>query len=211
MMPARCEIHLLKAGSCLHPEAAALKGGSLCPVDFPALTALILHPTEGALLWDTGYDPAFFRATRRWPERLYALTTPVTLGEHEPAARQISRFGLPRRDSIARGPGWTRCAVLDGFRACARACCLACCPRTQKSAPSSSRIDPGAHCPWTCARSRPAPTCSATAACWPWNCPAIALGTGAWRRVVPTIACGFSSVTPPGRCERSERTVRRRP
>lgn len=107
MMPARCEIHLLKAGSCMHPEAAALKGGSLCPVDFPALTALILHPTEGALLWDTGYDPAFFRATRRWPERLYALTTPVTLGEHEPAARQISRFGL--------GPDDIRGVIISHF------------------------------------------------------------------------------------------------
>lgn len=98
MTSVRCEIHLLKAGSCLHPEAAALRGGSLCPVDFPALTALILHPTEGALLWDTGYDPAFFHATRRWPERLYALATPVTLGEDEPAARQIGRHGLAPDD-----------------------------------------------------------------------------------------------------------------
>jgi len=98
MTSVRCEIHLLKAGSCLHPEAAALRGGSLCPVDFPALTALILHPVEGALLWDTGYDPAFFRATRRWPERLYALTTPVTLGEDEPVARQIGRYGLAPDD-----------------------------------------------------------------------------------------------------------------
>lgn len=107
MIAPRCEIHLLQAGSCLHPEAAALKGGSLCPVDFPALSALILHPTQGALLWDTGYDPAFFRVTRRWPERLYALTTPVTLGEHEPVARQISRFGL--------GPDDIRGVIISHF------------------------------------------------------------------------------------------------
>ncbi|PXA82398.1 MBL fold metallo-hydrolase [Caulobacter sp. D5] len=98
MSAVRSEIHLLKAGACVHPEAAALRGGSLCPVDFPALTALILHPTAGPLLWDTGYDPAFFRATRRWPEKLYALATPVTLGEDEPAARQIGRFGLTPDD-----------------------------------------------------------------------------------------------------------------
>lgn len=107
MTPARCEIHLLKAGACQHPEAAALRGGSLCPVDFPALTALILHPTEGALLWDTGYDPAFFRVTRRWPERLYALATPVTLAEHEPAARQISRYGI--------GPDDVRGVIISHF------------------------------------------------------------------------------------------------
>lgn len=98
MTTARCEIHLLKAGSCLHPKAAALRGASLCPVDFPALTALILHPTEGALLWDTGYDPAFLQVTRRWPERLYALATPVRLADDEPAAWQIGRFGLKPED-----------------------------------------------------------------------------------------------------------------
>ena len=98
MIATRCEIHLLKAGSCVHPEAAALRGGSLCPVDFPALSALILHPSEGPLLWDTGYDPAFMRATRRWPERLYALATPVKLAEDEAVARQIARFCLKPDD-----------------------------------------------------------------------------------------------------------------
>jgi glyoxylase-like metal-dependent hydrolase (beta-lactamase superfamily II) len=94
----RCAVHLLRAGSCRHPEAATLRGGSLCPVDFPALAALILHPTEGPILFDTGYDPAFLRATRRWPERLYALVTPVTLGTGEPASEQIATFGLKPND-----------------------------------------------------------------------------------------------------------------
>ena len=98
MSTVRCDIHLLQAGSCSHPEAASITGGRLGPVPFPALSALILHPTEGALLWDTGYDPAFFRATRRWPEKLYALTTPVTFSPDDAVARQIGRFGLTPDD-----------------------------------------------------------------------------------------------------------------
>jgi glyoxylase-like metal-dependent hydrolase (beta-lactamase superfamily II) len=94
----RCQVHLLQAGYCRHPEGMAMRGASLCPVDFPALTALILHPTEGALLFDTGYDPAFFQATVRWPEKLYRLATPVTLAEGEAVSRQIGRFGLTPSD-----------------------------------------------------------------------------------------------------------------
>lgn len=98
MNPVRCGIHLLQAGSCSHPEAASIIGGRMASVAFPALSALILHPTHGALLWDTGYDPAFFRATRRWPEKLYALTTLVSFSDDQAVARQIERFGLSPDD-----------------------------------------------------------------------------------------------------------------
>lgn len=98
MTPVRCRIHLLQTGACAHPEIASIKGGRLAPAAFPALSALILHPTEGALLWDTGYDPAFFHATRRWPERLYALATPVSFAHDDAVARQIVRFGLTPGD-----------------------------------------------------------------------------------------------------------------
>ena len=98
MTTVRSRIHLLQAGSCRHPEGMAMRGASLCAAEFPALTALILHPTEGPLLFDTGYDPAFFQATRRWPEKLYRLATPVTLGDGEAVSRQIARHGLQPSD-----------------------------------------------------------------------------------------------------------------
>ncbi|HEX8661570.1 MAG TPA: MBL fold metallo-hydrolase [Brevundimonas sp.] len=57
-----------------------LQGGSLCAATFPAMVGVIRHPEAGTLLFDTGYDAAFMRATRQWPERLYRLATPVDLG-----------------------------------------------------------------------------------------------------------------------------------
>ena len=97
-MSRRVRLHLLQAGSCLHPEAMARRGASLCPACFPALVGLMIHPDEGAVLFDTGYDPAFHTATRRWPERLYRLATPVTLEAGQSIAEQLPAFGLTPSD-----------------------------------------------------------------------------------------------------------------
>lgn len=94
----RCTMHVLQAGVCFHPAGMARKGAGLCPTRFPALAGLILHPTEGAVLFDTGYDPAFFAATEPLPERLYRWTTPVDLPPEAPVAAQLSRFGLTPSD-----------------------------------------------------------------------------------------------------------------
>lgn len=93
-----CNLHVLKAGFCHHPAVMARRGASLCPVEFPALAGLILHPSEGAILFDTGYDPAFFTATHPMPERLYRWTTPVQLKPGHSAADQIASFGLKPHD-----------------------------------------------------------------------------------------------------------------
>lgn len=69
----------LARGSCRHPEAMTLRGGSLCAVDFPAMVGVIDHPARGLFLFDTGYDPAFLAATAPFPERFYRWTTPVAI------------------------------------------------------------------------------------------------------------------------------------
>lgn len=71
----------LERGSCRHPEAMTLAGGSLCAVDFPAMVGVIAHPARGTFLFDTGYDPAFIAATDPFPERLYRWTTPVSIAD----------------------------------------------------------------------------------------------------------------------------------
>ena len=93
-----CRLHVLRAGACYHPAGMARHGAGLCPAEFPALVGLIIHPTAGAILFDTGYDPAFFAATETMPERLYRWVTPVKLAEDEAVPVQLARFGLEAKD-----------------------------------------------------------------------------------------------------------------
>jgi glyoxylase-like metal-dependent hydrolase (beta-lactamase superfamily II) len=81
-------------GSCRHPEIMTLRGGSLRPVDFPAMVGVIRHPDAGVLLFDTGYDPAFLAATRPWPERLYRLATPVRFEAQDLWPAWLERAGV---------------------------------------------------------------------------------------------------------------------
>ncbi len=94
----RVDLELLSAGRCYHPEAVAVAGGPWCPACFPGGFALIRHPQHGAILFDTGYAPRFAAATASWPERLYALATPVEVGAGESAVEQLVARGIAARD-----------------------------------------------------------------------------------------------------------------
>jgi len=85
-------------GSCRHPEAMTIRGGSLCPVDFPALVGVIAHPERGIFLFDTGYDPDFLTATRPFPERLYRWTTPVDIGPDTEWQTWLAAHGIAESD-----------------------------------------------------------------------------------------------------------------
>ncbi len=74
----KAEIKLYSIGYCKHPEFMVKRGGSFSSIKFPALVAKIKHQ-ERILLFDTGYGEHFFTATAKFPEKIYALTTPVTL------------------------------------------------------------------------------------------------------------------------------------
>jgi glyoxylase-like metal-dependent hydrolase (beta-lactamase superfamily II) len=89
---------LIRAGHCIHPQLSTLRDGSWRPIAYPALSILIAHPVEGPMLFDTGYDPAFFEATQAFPERLYRWVTPVTLPAGSEVAAQLRRFGLAPSD-----------------------------------------------------------------------------------------------------------------
>lgn len=94
----RCEAHYLQAGFCRHPEAMTLAGAGLRSIVYPALAGLFVHPQGGPVLFDTGYDPAFFRATSPFPERFYRWLTPPTVDDATSAAAQLQRFGLKPDD-----------------------------------------------------------------------------------------------------------------
>lgn len=84
----------LLTGQCRHPEAMTMHGAGWGVTAFPATAMLIRHPTEGAILFDTGYDPAFVTATDPFPERLYRWMTPVDLTPGRDAASQCRALGI---------------------------------------------------------------------------------------------------------------------
>jgi glyoxylase-like metal-dependent hydrolase (beta-lactamase superfamily II) len=88
------ELQLMAAGHCRHPEWVTIKGGGLKPIRFPALFALLRHPTLGPILYDTGYAPRFFDETRRLPALLYRWITPVQIPPEETAVAQLRRLGI---------------------------------------------------------------------------------------------------------------------
>ncbi|WP_193213875.1 MBL fold metallo-hydrolase [Luteolibacter marinus] len=90
---------LLKVGHCQHPECIALRGGGRRAIDFPALVGLIEHPRHGLILYDTGYSRHFNEATRRFPECLYRIITPVSLPPEEELLAQLEARGI-RADDI---------------------------------------------------------------------------------------------------------------
>ncbi|WP_024890788.1 MBL fold metallo-hydrolase [Luteimonas huabeiensis] len=94
----RVRLELLRVGHCRHCERIAHRGGRWRSVEFPAFCALILHPREGAILYDTGYAPRFLDATTPWPERLYRWATPPHLDADERLEAQLAARGLRPSD-----------------------------------------------------------------------------------------------------------------
>jgi glyoxylase-like metal-dependent hydrolase (beta-lactamase superfamily II) len=92
------KIAFIEAGYCRHPEKVAWRGGSWASVSFPASVAVIEHPREGIVLFDTGYSERFFHATQKWPASLYARITPVFLDEGRTARDQLKRIGVAPTD-----------------------------------------------------------------------------------------------------------------
>jgi len=72
------EMKLFKVGQCSHLESMLFQGGAWKSVAIPAIVGFVQHSSE-TLLIDTGYAPRFFEATKTFPEKIYALTTPVVV------------------------------------------------------------------------------------------------------------------------------------
>ncbi|MDF2936495.1 MAG: fold metallo-hydrolase [Paenibacillaceae bacterium] len=88
------ELKLFAAGYCRHPEFFTIRGGSWRAVPFPAGFALIRHPQQGYILFDTGYSRRFVEETKRLPQLLYRMITPVTFREEDSAVCQLKRLGI---------------------------------------------------------------------------------------------------------------------
>lgn len=96
MIP-RIGFYWLKSGHCRHPECIVQRGGRYRAVNYPSLVGLLLHPTRGPMLFDTGHHKRFLEATNPFPERLYRWVTPIAL-EDVPLVSQLSRLGIAAND-----------------------------------------------------------------------------------------------------------------
>ncbi|WP_328796926.1 MBL fold metallo-hydrolase [Luteimonas deserti] len=94
----RVQLTLFDVGHCRHCERVTLAGGRWASVTFPSMVALIVHPTEGAILYDTGYAPHFIGATAAFPERAYRWATPAALPQAQRLEVQLAACGLRPSD-----------------------------------------------------------------------------------------------------------------
>jgi glyoxylase-like metal-dependent hydrolase (beta-lactamase superfamily II) len=103
------ECRILNTGYCLASEHHLLRGGRRQQIACHSLVALLRHPSEGWLLWDTGYSPRMLELTQRWPASLYRRLTPLYLRPELAVARQMTHFGL--------APGDIRHILISHFHA----------------------------------------------------------------------------------------------
>jgi glyoxylase-like metal-dependent hydrolase (beta-lactamase superfamily II) len=92
------EWRLFEAGHCVHPEASSRVGAPWRQCEFPALVALLRHPTRGWMLFDTGYGQAFADATRGFPESLYTRVTPVSWDARRSMVAHLHAHGISAAD-----------------------------------------------------------------------------------------------------------------
>src|SRR5690606_18833164 len=90
----KVECKLFRTGYCRQLEKMARRDAPLRPASFYSLAALIRHPEEGLILFDTGYSAHFFRETSRLPYLLYRWAVPVVFRKEEALAEQLEALGI---------------------------------------------------------------------------------------------------------------------
>ena len=83
------KLTIRSSGHCFAEGHHVMKGAPKTPVRFEAIWAEIDHPTQGKILFDTGYTWRFLDATKRFPQRIYAELTKVSILPEEEAHRQV--------------------------------------------------------------------------------------------------------------------------
>ena len=91
------QLTIRSSGHCFAEGHHVMKGAPKTPVRFEAIWAEIDHPTQGKILYDTGYTWRFLDATQRFPQRIYAKLTKVSILPEEEAHRQQHAEDLVRK------------------------------------------------------------------------------------------------------------------
>ncbi len=107
--PVYLQCHILNTGYCLAWEHHLMQGGQHRKIACHSLAALLYHPQQGWLLWDTGYAPRLLAATRHLPFLLYRYATPLRLQPELSVVAQLARWHLQ--------PGAIQRVILSHFHA----------------------------------------------------------------------------------------------
>lgn len=88
----------MSAGFCTAKKSHVLKGASKNNIKFFATFGLIEHPSEGYILFDTGYTDSFYSETKKFPFKLYAKATKVYIKKEEEAKEQLLSLNIKPSD-----------------------------------------------------------------------------------------------------------------
>jgi glyoxylase-like metal-dependent hydrolase (beta-lactamase superfamily II) len=90
----KTKLYLNYAGFCWAKENHSLRNGKKNNIKFHALWGLIEHPEKGLILYDTAYTERFYKATERFPNKIYAKITKVEINKADEIKHQLLRHGI---------------------------------------------------------------------------------------------------------------------
>jgi glyoxylase-like metal-dependent hydrolase (beta-lactamase superfamily II) len=93
-----CKLYLNHAGYCYAKANHAVKGAKNTNIKFHALFGLIMHPDFGWIIFDTGYTERFYKETKFFPNKIYALATKVHIIANEEIKEQLNTLGINAQD-----------------------------------------------------------------------------------------------------------------
>ncbi len=92
--PTKVDVRLFTTGYTTQSHRVVESGAEPKKVRIHAMFALIAHPVHGITLFDTGYSPRFYDATKRWPYRAYAKLTPVETSAESTCLNVLKAAGV---------------------------------------------------------------------------------------------------------------------
>ncbi|HVD97858.1 MAG TPA: MBL fold metallo-hydrolase [Cytophagaceae bacterium] len=93
-MVSNVELTLFHSGYCTAHAAIVDPELGRGKSRFYAVWALIKHAAHGYILFDTGYHPRFYEATKKFPGKFYAWATPVFIEQSESAVERLQSIGI---------------------------------------------------------------------------------------------------------------------
>jgi glyoxylase-like metal-dependent hydrolase (beta-lactamase superfamily II) len=94
----KLKLQIFHSGYCVADGAVVNPQEGRGKCRFYATWALLQHPKEGYVLFDTGYSFRFGEATQRWPFRIYGLMTPYFLQKEELAIERLKTIGIDSQE-----------------------------------------------------------------------------------------------------------------